>query len=74
MLDTLKQHYFIDRDGNMFRHILNFLRTTRLTLPDDFTEIELLQQEVEFFELRLMLEELHNFRAVRDARLNHRVS
>lgn len=36
MLDGLKQHYFIDRDGHMFRYILNFLRTSKLLLPDDF--------------------------------------
>lgn len=35
-MDGLKQHYFIDRDGHMFRYILNFLRTSRLLLPDDF--------------------------------------
>lgn len=37
VLDRLKQHYFIDRDGHMFRYILNFLRTSKLLLPDDFT-------------------------------------
>ena len=36
VLDGLKQHYFIDRDGPMFRHILNFLRTSKLLIPDDF--------------------------------------
>lgn len=36
MLDALKQHYFIDRDGHMFRYILNFLRTSKLLIPDDF--------------------------------------
>ncbi|CAG2109109.1 unnamed protein product [Medioppia subpectinata] len=32
VLDSLKQHYFIDRDGKMFRHILNFLRTNSLII------------------------------------------
>lgn len=36
VLDSLKQHYFIDRDGHMFRYILNFLRTSKLLIPDDF--------------------------------------
>ncbi|KAJ7986373.1 hypothetical protein DPEC_G00339240 [Dallia pectoralis] len=36
VLDSLKQHYFIDRDGHIFRYILNFLRTAKLLLPDDF--------------------------------------
>ena len=39
ILDSLKQHYFIDRDGNMFRHVLNFLRTSTLVIPDDFDEV-----------------------------------
>ncbi|XP_077440152.1 uncharacterized protein LOC144062542 isoform X2 [Vanacampus margaritifer] len=36
VLDGLRQHYFIDRDGAMFRYILNFMRTSKLLLPDDF--------------------------------------
>lgn len=36
VLDGLKQHYFIDRDGNIFRYILSFMRTCRLLLPEDF--------------------------------------
>lgn len=36
MLDSLKQHYFIDRDGDIFRYILSFLRTCKLLLPEDF--------------------------------------
>lgn len=35
-MDSLKQHYFIDRDGHMFRYILNFLRISKLLIPDDF--------------------------------------
>lgn len=37
VLDSLKQHYFIDRDGPMFRYTLNLLRTSKLLIPDDFT-------------------------------------
>ncbi|KAM9192193.1 BTB/POZ domain-containing protein KCTD15 isoform 2-T4 [Dugong dugon] len=36
VLDSLKQHYFIDRDGEIFRYVLSFLRTSKLLLPDDF--------------------------------------
>ena len=46
ILDSLKQHYFIDRDGKMFRHILNFLRTSKLLLPRQFNEFDLLYEEV----------------------------
>ena len=43
--------YFIDRDGSLFRYILDFLRTKRLHLPEDFGEIERLKTEAEFFEM-----------------------
>lgn len=36
VLDSLKQHYFIDRDGDIFRYILSYLRTCKLLLPEDF--------------------------------------
>ena len=55
ILDSLKQHYFIDRDGNMFRHVLNFLRTSTLVIPDDFDEFDLLVEEARYFELTAMV-------------------
>ncbi|XP_063633512.1 BTB/POZ domain-containing protein Tiwaz isoform X1 [Cydia splendana] len=55
VLDTLKQHYFIDRDGGMFRHILNFLRNKKLLLPDDFPNLDLLLHEALYFELDHMV-------------------
>ncbi|KQK75283.1 hypothetical protein AAES_248005 [Amazona aestiva] len=42
VLDSLKQHYFIDRDGEIFRYILSFLRTSKLLLPDDFKDFQYL--------------------------------
>ena len=44
-------HVFIDRDGNMFRHILNFLRTSALCIPSDFAEMDLLHAEADFFQI-----------------------
>lgn len=44
--------YFIDRDGALFRYILDFLRTKRLHLPEDFCEIARLRNEAEFFEIQ----------------------
>ena len=44
VLDSMKNHYFIDRDGRLFRYILNFCRTTQLVLPDNFEELDLLYQ------------------------------
>jgi hypothetical protein len=51
VLDTLKQHYFIDRDGKLFRYILNFMRYGTLALPDYFTELSALLEEARYFEL-----------------------
>ncbi|GFO20704.1 BTB/POZ domain-containing protein kctd15 [Plakobranchus ocellatus] len=45
VLDTLKQHYFIDRDGKLFRYVLNYLRTQRLVVPTEFDEYEQLYEE-----------------------------
>ncbi|XP_018672466.2 BTB/POZ domain-containing protein kctd15-like isoform X1 [Ciona intestinalis] len=72
VLDTLKQHYFIDRDGNMFRHILNFLRTSNLALPDDFHELDQLLQEARFFELKLMVGQLEQFKESRRVSKTHK--
>lgn len=51
VLDSLKQHYFIDRDGGMFRHILNFMRNARLLIPDNFTDLDLLLEEARYFDI-----------------------
>lgn len=51
VLDSLKQHYFIDRDGGMFRHILNFMRNSKLLIPDDFADIDLLLEEARYFDI-----------------------
>lgn len=58
VLDTLKQHYFIDRDGKMFRYILNYMRTAKLVLPDGFTELDQLYEEAKFYELQGMIREI----------------
>ena len=44
-------NFFIDRDGNLFRHVLNFLRTSQLTLPERFQEYELLAVEADFYQI-----------------------
>ncbi|XP_046905982.1 uncharacterized protein LOC124487600 [Hypomesus transpacificus] len=68
VLDSLKQHYFIDRDGPMFRYILNFLRTSKLLIPDDFKEYFLLYEESKFFQLAPLQAELERWRSEREAR------
>lgn len=42
---------FIDRDGYMFRHVLNFLRTGHLCLPHGFKDFELLEAEADFYQV-----------------------
>ncbi|KAA3674308.1 BTB/POZ domain-containing protein KCTD1/15 [Paragonimus westermani] len=55
VLDTMKQHYFIDRDGALFRHVLNFLRTGQLHLDAQYEELDQLIQEAQHYELTEML-------------------
>ncbi|KAE8627162.1 hypothetical protein XENTR_v10006890 [Xenopus tropicalis] len=44
-------HYFIDRDGSLFSYILDYVRTSQLSLPSGFSEFERLQREAEFYQL-----------------------
>ena len=46
-----KGNYFIDRDGSLFRHVLNFLRTWKLCLPQPFDEFEQLMAEADFYQV-----------------------
>lgn len=62
VLDGLKQHYFIDRDGKSFRHVLNFMRTGRLVLPVNFNDFDTLIAEAKFYELDDMVKQLEDAR------------
>ncbi|MCJ8747269.1 hypothetical protein PDJAM_G00151470 [Pangasius djambal] len=50
----------VNGDGQMFRHILNFLRCSRLLLPADFREWPLLCQEIEAFQIPALSSALQN--------------
>ena len=45
----------IDRDGQVFRHILNFLRTSELVLPDDYKEFAILSKEADFYQIKELI-------------------
>ena len=54
-------NYLIDRDGELFRHILNFMRNEKLTLPEGFNEFSLLECETDFFQLSTMKHQLQMY-------------
>ncbi|KAM7345718.1 BTB/POZ domain-containing protein twz isoform 1-T1 [Cochliomyia hominivorax] len=74
VLDSLKQHYFIDRDGGMFRHILNFMRNSRLLIAEDFPDLELLLEEARYFEVEPMIKQLESMRKDRVRNGNYLVA
>lgn len=63
VLRDSRGNVFIDRDGKVFRYILNYLRSSALDLPDGFSELALLRREVDFFQIRPLLEELCRYEA-----------
>ncbi|XP_016840419.1 BTB/POZ domain-containing protein KCTD16 [Nasonia vitripennis] len=46
-----KGKYFVDRDGVLFRYVLDFLRNQALVLPEGFRERARLRQEASFYGL-----------------------
>ncbi|XP_076012308.1 BTB/POZ domain-containing protein KCTD12-like [Genypterus blacodes] len=44
-----KGRFFFDRDGFLFRYILDYLRDSEMVLPDFFKERRRLQKEADFF-------------------------
>ncbi|XP_067655050.1 BTB/POZ domain-containing protein KCTD15-like [Haliotis asinina] len=53
-------HMFIDRDGQIFRHILNFLRSTRLALPAQFSDYDLLLIEADFYQISPLIDAVNH--------------
>ena len=51
---------FIDRDGLMFKYILNFLRSGKLSLPNGFKDFNLLTDEADFYQIQPLVRELRD--------------
>lgn len=45
--------YFIDRDGELFRHVLEYLRTGQIRISKDFLDLEALKKEATFYGLKV---------------------
>ena len=56
--------YFIDANGDMFVYILNFLRRGKLALPDDFHDFALLDAEVDFFQIKPLIEQIQKLKEI----------
>ncbi|XP_038075771.1 BTB/POZ domain-containing protein KCTD6-like [Patiria miniata] len=44
--------YIIDGDGPIFRHVLSFLRRSKLALPEDFQDWDLLATEADYYQIK----------------------
>lgn len=50
--------YFIDRDGILFRYIIEFLRNKKVLLPETFKESDRLRNEAEYYKLTDLVSQL----------------
>ncbi|XP_021954745.1 BTB/POZ domain-containing protein KCTD12 [Folsomia candida] len=53
-----KGKIFIDRDGVLFRYVLDYLRNQNIVLPENFHEKSRLKAEAEYFQLEGLLRSL----------------
>ncbi|XP_030829910.1 BTB/POZ domain-containing protein KCTD6-like [Strongylocentrotus purpuratus] len=56
--DEVKGHFLIDRDGELFRYVLGFLRNRTLGIPEDFKQLHMLLLEAEFYQIEPMCEDI----------------
>jgi hypothetical protein len=73
---------FIDRDGDLFSHVLNYLRTNKLLVDLSLVQLVNLRVEADFYRIEMMVQDLdelivreqerHDKRAVlQEEKLNH---
>jgi BTB/POZ domain-containing protein KCTD8/12/16 len=62
---------FIDRDGVLFRYILDYLRNQKLFLPEHFAERDRLRIEVDYYRLTSMSQALGQIRSTSDGNGKH---
>lgn len=48
--------HFIDRDGELFKYVLNYMRSSRLALPSDFKDLDQLSAEADFYQIGPLIE------------------
>uniref|UniRef100_A0A1B6IGI3 Potassium channel tetramerisation-type BTB domain-containing protein n=1 Tax=Homalodisca liturata TaxID=320908 RepID=A0A1B6IGI3_9HEMI len=60
---TERTSYFYDRDGELFRHVLNYLRVGKLLLPRSFDQLDQLKEEARFFELYSLHDDITELQA-----------
>lgn len=53
-----KGRYFLDRDGVLFRYILDYLRDEAISLPEGFRENGRLRKEAEYFKLHGLIKNM----------------
>ncbi|XP_028140525.2 BTB/POZ domain-containing protein KCTD16 [Diabrotica virgifera virgifera] len=56
IIKDAKNRYFLDRDGVLFRYVLDFLRDGNVVLPECFRERERLKTEAEKYMLHGLVE------------------
>ncbi|XP_063713215.1 BTB/POZ domain-containing protein KCTD12-like [Symsagittifera roscoffensis] len=61
-LRDTRGRYFLDRDGHLFRFILDYLRNTKLVLPEEFPEKDRLQVEADYYRLPGLVESIRRAR------------
>ena len=51
-------NFFIDRDGQLFRYVLNFLRTGRILKPSNKDELRALLLEADYYQIQSLSDEI----------------